>query len=225
VIAIENVRLFNETKEALERQTATAEILRVISRSPTDVRPVFYAICQSAARLFGCRTGINILEGDKIALKALATVDASEESVDLHGIAVPAFADPALRREMAARVEALSMVETPDPAQSPIRQCIAAREIWTVPDTEAPELPRATRDASRILGVRAVTHVPLIRDGVGMGTIRLAFTEPGRCSTTSTSRCSRPSPTRRRSRSRTRACSTRPRRRSNSRRRARRFSR
>ena len=49
-IAIENVRLFNETKEALERQTALAEILSAISASPTETQPVFEAIARNAAR-------------------------------------------------------------------------------------------------------------------------------------------------------------------------------
>jgi two-component system, NtrC family, sensor kinase len=71
VIAIENVRLFTETKEALDRQTATSEILRVISSSPPDVQPVFNAVAESAARL--CEAfdaAIFLRNGDRLRLVA-----------------------------------------------------------------------------------------------------------------------------------------------------------
>src|SRR5262249_49796582 len=51
VIAIENVRLFNELKESLEQQTATSEILGVIAGSPTDVQPVLDVVAENASRL------------------------------------------------------------------------------------------------------------------------------------------------------------------------------
>ena len=70
VIAIENARLFNETTEALERQTATAEILKVISGSPTDTQPVFDAIVMSAARLFGRKAALRTVEGDGLRRRA-----------------------------------------------------------------------------------------------------------------------------------------------------------
>ena len=51
VIAIENVRLFQELKESLEQQTATSEILGVIASSPTDIQPVLDVVAKNAARL------------------------------------------------------------------------------------------------------------------------------------------------------------------------------
>ena len=57
VIAIENARLFNETKEALERQTASAEVLQVISESVADTRPVFDSISRACSGCCPARAG------------------------------------------------------------------------------------------------------------------------------------------------------------------------
>jgi two-component system, NtrC family, sensor kinase len=71
-IAIENSRLFNETREALERQTATADVLNVISRSPTDAAPVFDIIGERAERLCNAEISVvSILDGDLIKVGAI----------------------------------------------------------------------------------------------------------------------------------------------------------
>src|SRR5205823_1172525 len=83
VIAIENVRLFTELQAsnrelttALDTQTATSDILRVISQSQTDVQPVFDAIVSSAARLLGAFSGaVTRISGDRIELAAQTGTD------------------------------------------------------------------------------------------------------------------------------------------------------
>src|SRR5262249_8363366 len=79
VIAIENVRLFRELEdrnkdltEALEQQTATSEILRVISSSPTDVQPVFDTIVRSAVRLCGASYGV-VFRFDEELIRVVAS--------------------------------------------------------------------------------------------------------------------------------------------------------
>jgi two-component system NtrC family sensor kinase len=71
VIAIDNARLVNETREALERQTATADILRVIASSPTDVKPVLKAIVESACQLCKAYDAVVLLrEGNRLRFSA-----------------------------------------------------------------------------------------------------------------------------------------------------------
>jgi len=158
VIAIENVRLFNETREALERQTATAEILKVISSSTTDVQPVFDAIVQSAARLFGCNTGIVMREDMNIQLRAAAGRQVSQGTLE----------------------EMLKLYPIPfDTSKSIAARVIAECKIAEILDTEAADIPPMVAAVGRAGRFRSATIAPLQREGVGIGGITLTRPEPG----------------------------------------------
>ena len=156
VIAIQNARLFNETKEALERQTATADILRVISESPTDVAPVFQAIAERARDL--CKADIGAtarLDGDTVHLAGL------------HGLGEGA--------------EATMRSHFPTPlANSPvnIRRAVATLAPHQVPDVFADPEYRDPEGSQRF-GIRSVLSVPLLHEGRAIGTIGVFKGEPG----------------------------------------------
>jgi GAF domain-containing protein len=148
VIAIENVRLSNETKEALEQQTATSEILRVISQSPTDVQPVFDAIVQSATRLCDAAFG------------AAFRFDGQLQTFVAHHNAIPSELE--LLREYYPR---------PATRGAATGRAIVDRRIIHIFDTrEDPEYTSPTRQA---LGWRTVLAVPMLRDGEPIGALGL----------------------------------------------------
>lgn len=143
-IAIENARLFNETRESLERQTATADILRVLASSPSDVQPVFDAVAANANRLIG-----------GFSTAVLRYVDGAAHLV--------AFTpgDPAGDRVLQASF--------PVPfAQFPAYQLTAHGESAQLPDTE---LEPAARDIARARGFRSMLFTPLMSEGEAKGVI------------------------------------------------------
>jgi GAF domain-containing protein/CheY-like chemotaxis protein len=163
VIAIDNVRLFEalqarnaELQVALEQQTATSEILRVISSSPTDVRPVFDTIVRSAVQLCGARFGaLHRFDGARLHLVAH------------HNLTPGALA--ALRRAY---------------PMEPSRTHASGRAILDRAVTEIPDVladPDYQHDLAVQTAWRALLAVPMLRpDGTPAGVIVIQRTDPGR---------------------------------------------
>ena len=128
VIAIENVRLFNETQEALAHQTASADILRVISSSPTDVQPVFEAIVGTAVKHLGCDLAlVQSVSGDTYSPQAMATpaglapVPGAQRDAGGPGGQLPVARDP--QQDHAARARL-------DGGRTPRRTSRCATSSW-----------------------------------------------------------------------------------------------
>jgi signal transduction histidine kinase len=148
-IAIENVRLFNETKEALEQQTAISEVLRVISNSPADVQPVLDAVAERAARICeAIDAQVFLREGDH--MKHVARFGPIPIGVDI-GDARP------LKRDWVAGRAVLE------------GKAIHIEDLLAVPREEYP-LSHALRDRA---GHRTLLSVPLMRERRGLGAISL----------------------------------------------------
>src|SRR5437763_12099353 len=148
VIAIENTRLFNETQEALERQTATADILKVIASSPSDVQPVFDAIVSSAARLCGADKGV-IFQRDGEVYGLAATYGFSPEFI--------AYANEnPIKADLSTTTGRVSLGG----------KTIHIPDVLADPDCTASEYQRL-RDYRTTLGV------PLLREGVPIGSFSL----------------------------------------------------
>jgi two-component system NtrC family sensor kinase len=144
VIAIENVRLFNELKESLEQQTATSEILGVIAKSPTDIQPVLDTIAEHAARLCDSADAQIIrVEGNGIA------------PVATYGTLSPAGHAILLSRGTPAGRAILD------------RQTLHVHDLAIEVKTEFPD----AAEFQKRLGHRTMLVTSLLREGVSIGAI------------------------------------------------------
>jgi GAF domain-containing protein len=149
VVAVENARLLSATREALERQTATTEILRVISESPTDARPVFDRIVETAKHVLRCETVVVLLcDGDTFYAASIMTSQGLVADLS--------------RRRLPIDVN----------ANFPSR-VIVGKTLVNYPDWSVIDLPDHERKVQAELGVRSSLFLPLIRDDECIGVLAL----------------------------------------------------
>ena len=145
-IAIENVRLFNETKEALEQQKASAEILSVISNSVADTGPVFEKILDSCKHLFGSDETAVLLVDDQGQVNLGAYLGKARDAV---AATFPAPLD-----------------------KSPAARAISERRVAHYPDVRNDaSVTRAVRKVAELAGYQSMAYAPMMWDDKGIGAI------------------------------------------------------
>jgi GAF domain-containing protein len=151
VIAIENARLLNELRESLQQQTATADVLKVISSSPGQLEPVFGAMLENAVRICGAKFGmLHLSEGD--GFRTVATHDVPR-----------VFAEKRAREPFFL-----------SPAGSPMGRVKRTRQVAHVADITTEQgyvEDRSLRDLAELGGARTVAAAPMLKEDKLIGAI------------------------------------------------------
>jgi GAF domain-containing protein len=156
VIAIENARLLSELRQSLEQQTATSEVLRVvISRSATDLGPVFETIAHNSVHLCGATYGA-VFRFDGEMISFVAHHDLDQAGID------------AVHRMFPMRPDTSSLVG----------RAIIERDVLHIADV-ASESKGTYAATQQTLGIRTFLGVPMLRDGNPIGAIALYRREVG----------------------------------------------
>jgi signal transduction histidine kinase/CheY-like chemotaxis protein/uncharacterized protein (UPF0335 family) len=152
VIAIENVRLLNELRQSVQQQTATADVLKVISRSTFDLRAVLQTLVESAARL---------CEADKATItRQIGGVFFRAEG---HGFS-PEF------------IEYVRDIPVEPERGTATGRALLEGKVIHIPDVLA-DRDYAWAEAQRLDGFRTILSVPMLREGVPIGVLALTRSE------------------------------------------------
>jgi GAF domain-containing protein len=151
VIAIENTRLLNELRESLRQQTATADVLKVISSSPGELEPVFQAILENATRICEAKFG-TLFRFDGNAFRVAAGVGTPPELAEFE------------RRRGPFRPELGSCLE----------RIVGTKQVVHIVDDAAESVPSPP---TRLAGARSTVAVPMLKDDVLIGAIAVSRQE------------------------------------------------